>query len=230
MNIGVLLSGNGVFDGAELQETVFVLAAIDRHGATATCMAPNIEQHHVINHLTGKEMPEQRNVLVEAARVARGAIRDVDTVGADELDAIVLPGGFGAAKNLTTWAFDGPSGTVHDGTAKLLRNMHAAGQPIVGLCMAPVVIAKSFQDHNVQATLTVGSTHEASPYDIAGINNGVEATGAIPKAATLREIVIDNPNRIITAPCYMMEGSISQVQSNVDQAIDALFIMLGSQQ
>jgi enhancing lycopene biosynthesis protein 2 len=230
MNIGVLLSGNGVYDGAELQETVFVLAAIDRNGATAMCMAPNVEQHHVINHLTGEEMPERRNVLVEAARVARGAIRDVETVGAEELDAIVLPGGFGTAKNLTSWAFDGPSGSVHDGTAKLLRSMHAAGKPIVGLCMAPVVIAKSFQGHNIQATLTVGSAQEASPYDIAGINQGVEATGAIAKAATLREIVIDNSNRVITAPCYMMEGSISQIQKNINQALDSLFEMLSGQQ
>jgi len=230
MNIGVLLSGNGVYDGAELQETVFVLAAIDRHGATAMCMAPNVEQHHVINHLTGEEMPERRNVLVEAARVARGTIRDIDTVGAEELDAIVLPGGFGAAKNLTSWAFDGPSGKVHHGTAQLLRSMHAAGKPIVGLCMAPVVIAKAFEGSTTSPTLTVGSTHEASPYDISGIMAGVESTGALPQEASIHEIVIDTTNRVITAPCYMMEGSISQVQDNVNQAIDALFEMLSGQQ
>ncbi len=226
MNIGVLLSGNGVFDGAELQETVFVLAAIDRHGATAICMAPNINQHHVVNHVTGEEMNEVRNVMVEAARVARGAIQDVAAVSADNLHAIVLPGGFGTAKNLSSWAFRGPDSGVNEETAQLLRNLHAQNKPIVGLCMAPVVIAKAFEGTSVHPHLTIGTSTEPSPYDIAEIHAGIRAIGSHPHNVSVREITVDTSNRIITAPCYMMEARVSEVQDNVNQAIDALFTML----
>jgi enhancing lycopene biosynthesis protein 2 len=107
--IGVVLSGCGVMDGAEIHESVITLLAIDRAGAQAVCMAPNIDQTGVINHLTGKDVAgERRNVLVESARIARGQIKDVKTVRAAELDAVILPGGYGAAKNLASIAMSSP--------------------------------------------------------------------------------------------------------------------------
>jgi len=224
--IGVILSGCGVYDGSEIQEAVFTLLAIDAHKAKALCFAPNINQHHVVNHLTGDEMPETRNTLVEAARIARGDIKSLDQFNADELDALVIPGGFGAAKNLTKWAFSGPEGEIHPQVQKAIANMVKANKPVCGLCMGPTVIAKALE-HNVPGIhVTVGTSSEKSPYDIAAISQGVNATGAVAEMKTVREVCIDKKNKIVTAPCYMMEASIVEVKQNIDQAINELFKLL----
>jgi enhancing lycopene biosynthesis protein 2 len=123
---GVLLSGCGVYDGAEIHEAVSVLLALDKMGIEAVCIAPDVEQHHVINHLTGEEMPEKRNVLVEAARIARGAITEISKVNVDELDALVMPGGFGVAKNFTKWAFEGPKGAILESVKNLIQAFYKA--------------------------------------------------------------------------------------------------------
>ncbi len=224
--IGVLLSGNGVYDGSEIHESVFTLLAIDENKGEAVCMAPNIEQHHVINHISGDEMPEKRNVMVEAARIARGAISDLADMKADNLDALVIPGGFGAAKNLTKWAFSGPDGEINGEVKRIINEFVHAKKPIVGLCMGPTVIAKALQGAGLEAHLTVGSTEEASPYDIDAISQAMEKTGAVAVMTTIQEITVDVENKIITAPCYMMEGSITDVRDNIKQAIDELFEML----
>jgi enhancing lycopene biosynthesis protein 2 len=224
--IGVLLSGNGVYDGSEIHESVFTLLAIDENKGDAVCMAPNIEQHHVVNHMTGDEMPEKRNVLVEAARIARGAITDLADMRTDKLDALVIPGGFGAAKNLTKWAFSGPDGAINSEVKRIINEMVSAKKPIVGLCMGPTVIAKALQGAGLEEHLTVGTTKETSPYEIEAISQGMEKTGAVAEMKTVREIAIDHKNRIITAPCYMMEASITDVRENIKQAIDELFEML----
>jgi enhancing lycopene biosynthesis protein 2 len=226
--IGVLLSGNGVYDGSEIHESVFTLLAIDEHGGDAVCMAPNINQYHVVNHLDGNEMKETRNVLVEAARIARGAISDLADMKAAELDALVIPGGFGAAKNLTKWAFNGPDGAINSDVKRIINEMVSAKKPIVGLCMGPTVIAKALEGAGLKERLTVGTTTEASPYEIEAISTGMEKTGAVAEMKTIRQVAIDTGNRIITAPCYMMEGSITDVRNNIKQAIDALFEMLES--
>ena len=224
--IGVLLSGNGVYDGSEIHESVFTLLAIDENKGEAVCMAPNIEQHHVINHISGDEMPEKRNVMVEAARIARGAISDLADMKADNLDALVIPGGFGAAKNLTKWAFSGPDGEINGEVKRIINEFVHAKKPIVGLCMGPTVIAKALQGAGLEAHLTVGSTEEASPYDIDAISQAMEKTGAVAVMTTIQEITVDVENKIITAPCYMMEGSITDVRDNIKKAIDELFEML----
>jgi len=225
-NIGVLLSGSGVYDGSEIQEAVFALLAIHECGGNAVCMAPNMNQHHVVNHLNGEEMTETRNILVEAARIARGDIRDVATVTANDLDALVIPGGFGAAKNLTTWAFSGPDGTIVPDVKRIINEMRTAGKPLVGLCMGPTVIAKALQGSGVVAHLTVGTTAGISPYEIDGISKGLEQTGAVAEMCSVTEVMHDMENKIISAPCYMMEASISDVHKNVSQAIKKLFELL----
>ena len=224
--IGVLLSGNGVYDGSEIHESVFTLLAIDENKGEAVCMAPNVEQHHVVNHITGAEMEEKRNVLIEAARIARGAISDLAEVSESQLDALVIPGGFGAAKNLTKWAFSGPDGEINADVKRIINEMVNANKPIVGLCMGPTVIAKALEGAGKKQHLTVGSTAEASPYEIGAISAGMEKVGAIAEMKTVREIAVDEKNRIITAPCYMMEGSITEIRENIKQAIDQLFEML----
>ncbi len=226
MTIGVLLSGCGVYDGAEIQESVFTMLAIAQRGGRASCIAPDVQQHHVVDHRTGDEMPERRNVLTEAARIARGDIRDVASVGVDEIDALVIPGGFGDAKNLSSWAFDGPDGTILPAVKDIIVSMVHAGKPVVGLCMGPTVIAKALEGSGVKPHLTVGTTEEASPYDIAGINAGMEKLDARTHMNSVREVTIDASNNIISAPCYMMEASIVDVHDNVQQAIGALFAML----
>jgi enhancing lycopene biosynthesis protein 2 len=226
MKIGVLLSGCGVYDGSEIHESVFTLLAIAENGGEALCMAPNVVQHHVINHITGDEMKDIRNVLTESARIARGKIQDVSKVNITELDALVIPGGFGTAKNHTKWAFEGPDGEIVPDVMNLIRKVNHANKPIVGLCMAPTTIAKALENSGVHAKLTVGTTEEKSPYDIEAISDGMENIGAIAQMKTVKEINIDFDNRIITAPCYMMEANIVEVKNNIEQAIKAMFKML----
>ena len=222
MNIGVLLSGNGVYDGAEIQEAVLTLLAIDEMGWNAVCISVDKPQHHVINHLTGEVMDESRNMLIEAARIARGQITPIDSISPADIDALVIPGGFGSAKNFTSWAFDGPESTILPEVKLLLVNLVNVGKPIVALCVSPVVVAKAFEGSSIHPTLSLGSASESSPYDINGFNEGLKATGAIAQERTIREVLIDPTNRIICAPCYMMDARITEINANIKQAMVAL--------
>lgn len=220
MKIGVLLSGNGVFDGSEIQEAVFTLLAIDENQAEAVCFAPDVLQHHVINHITGEEMEEERNVLIESARIARGKITDLAKISYNDMDALVLPGGFGAAKNLTKWAFSGPEGDILPDVKRIINEMIIHNKPVCGLCMGPTVIAKALEETSIHPSLTVGTTEESSPYDIEDISNGMETAGSKAVMKKVSEIQVDEKNKIITAPCYMMDASVSQIRNNVKMAID----------
>ncbi|MFN4146835.1 MAG: isoprenoid biosynthesis glyoxalase ElbB [Runella sp.] len=220
--IGVLLHGCGVYDGTEIHEAVFTLLAIAEAGAEAVCFAPNVAQHHVLDHTTGQEMPETRHVLVESARIARGNIKDIAQITAHDLDGLVMPGGFGTAKNITKWAFEGPKGAILKEVKDLIVEMVAQGKPIAGLCMSPTTIAKALEGTKYHAYLSVGTTDEPSPYDIAAISAGMEAVGQIAEMVSVREIAVDDNLKIITAPCYMMEASIVEVRQNIKQAVDKL--------
>ena len=159
--VGVILSGCGVYDGSEIHESVITMLALDREGAEMLLCAPDIPQMHVVNHLTGDvAQSESRNVLVESARIARGSIRDVKSVTADEIDALILPGGFGAAKNLCDFAVQDSSCSVDEGVAALVRAVHEAGKPIAAVCIAPALIARVLGgDH---PSLTIGSDYETA--------------------------------------------------------------------
>lgn len=222
MNIGVLLSGCGVYDGAEIQEAILTLLAIEEIGATATCISIDDNQFHVINHLNGEVMNESRNMMVEAARIARGNVKEIKEIQPSDIDALVIPGGFGSAKNFTTWAFDGPNGSIRSDVKLLLVNMINVGKPIVALCVSPVVLAKALEGSNVKLNLTIGSSLEASPYEIPSFEAGLQATGATTEEKSIREILVDAENKVITAPCYMMDASILEIRNNIQQAIQAL--------
>lgn len=222
MNIGVLLSGCGVYDGAEIHESVLTFLAIEEIGATYTCISIDADQRHVINHLTGEEIPEKRNMMVESARIARGAVKDLKNIQPADIDALVIPGGFGSAKNFTTWAFDGPNGTIRDDVKLLLVNMINVGKPIVALCVSPIVLAKALEGSSVKLNLTIGSSRENSPYEIPQFEVGLQATGAKTVEKTIHEILVDRKNRVITAPCYMLEASVLEIRNNIKQAIEAL--------
>lgn len=226
MKVLVLLSGSGVYDGSEIHESVFTLLALDQVGAKYQCIAPNKNQLHVINHLTGEVMEESRNVMVESARIARGNVLDIATINSLEYDALVIPGGFGAAKNLNLWAVSGPQGEIDTNVKSLILEIVKNQKPIVALCMGPTVVAKALEGSEFMATLTVGTDSEPSPYDIKAISEGMNSIGAKAEMKTIREISIDNNLKIITAPCYMMEANISEVYENIKLAINKLQEML----
>lgn len=224
--IGILLSGCGVYDGAEIQETVLAMLAIQEAEAEYVCIGVNQQQHHVINHLTGEEMPESRNMMVEAARIARGSIIEVQAVQPADLDGLVIPGGFGSAKNFTKWAFEGPDGSILPEVKLLLVNMMNVGKPIAALCVSPVVVAKAMEGSAFELQMTLGSTKEESPYDIASFHQGLEKAGVLPTEKTVSEILIDSKNKIVTAPCYMMEANLLEIRKNIQQAIQALISLM----
>lgn len=217
--IGVVLSGCGVQDGAEIHEAVLTLLALDRAGADVICMAPDRDQADVVDHCTGKPTGERRNVLVESARIARGKIRPVTAVRAAELDGVVLPGGYGAAKNISTFAADGADCSVDPGVAALLREMHAQGKPIAALCIAPSVLAALF-GKSVQPELTIGSDPETA--------RTLERMGARHRNATVTEVVVDHQHHLVTTPCYMCDARIREVAVGAERAVQALLELAGA--
>jgi len=215
--IGVILSGCGVFDGAEIQETVATLAALDNHGLQAVCFAPDVEQMHVINHYTSEVAEgEKRNVLVEAARIARGAIAPLQADSADDLDALILPGGFGAAKNLCDYAVKGDQMTVIPVVTEVLQKAFQAKKPIAALCIAPVILAKVLNANS--PTLTLG----ADGPDADNLNK----LGGQHKATTHEEVVTDENNRLVTGPCYMLEANVGQIMRGADAVVKQLKALL----
>ncbi len=215
--IGVILAGCGVNDGSEIHESVLTLLAIDRAGAKAVCFAPNVEQADVVDHLAGKPASEKRNVLVESARIARGDIKDLKEAKASDLDAVILPGGFGAAKNLSTFAKDGPGCTVQEDVARLLKEMRAAGKPIGALCIAPVVLAKALGSEKPE--LTIGTD--------AATAKALETMGAKHSDCQVGDVVIDKDHRIVTTPAYMLAQRISQVADGAEKLVKAVLELAG---
>lgn len=222
MKIGILLSGCGVYDGAEIQEAVLAMLAISEIGAEYVCISVDADQHHVIDHTTGEPTGETRNMLVESARIARGNIRNIRDVTPADLDGLVIPGGFGSAKNFTNWAFEGPDGIILPEVKLLLVNLVNIGKPIAALCVSPVVLAKALEDAALKTIMTIGTNAEASPYDINGFASGLEQTGVETVMKSICEIQVDTENKIITAPCYMMEADLLAVRKNIRSAVEAL--------
>ncbi len=207
--VGVILSGCGFQDGAEVQESVLTLLALDRAGADVQCFAPDIEQTRVVNHLTGEEVGETRNVLAESARIARGAIRDLKDARAEALDALVLPGGFGAALNLSDFAVNGPDGAVNEDLEALLRAMHAARKPIGAICIAPAVIARALGAEG--PTLTIGND--------PGTAEAIQTCGASHEDCPVDAFVVDLEHRIVTTPAYMLGPGVKDVAAGIEQCV-----------
>ncbi len=197
--IAVILSGCGVYDGAEIHESVLTLLAIEQQHASYVCFAPDIPQHHVINHISGEEMSESRNVLTESARIARGDIKPLSDFNAADFDAMVLPGGFGAAKNLSSFAFDGADCSVNDEVVEALKDMVAASKPVGALCIAPVILSKIFGE----IAVTIGTDKDTA--------TAIKAMGSEHVTTTHGEVVIDEEHKFVTTPCYMLDASISQI-------------------
>ncbi|MCD6564935.1 MAG: isoprenoid biosynthesis glyoxalase ElbB [Bacteroidales bacterium] len=207
----VILSGSGVFDGAEIHEATMTLYAIAKNGGEYEIFAPDINQHHVINHITGEEMDETRNVLIESARIARGNIKPLNEFNEKDFDAIVFPGGFGVAKNLCSFAFDNIDCTVNPEVEKVIKEMAGAEKPIGALCISPVLIARVLGN----ITVTIGQD--------TGTAEGIEKMGATHKNTDHGEVIIDEKNKIITTPCYMLDANITQIADGADAVVKAIY-------
>lgn len=212
--IAVVLSGCGNQDGAEIHESTLTLLAIHKLGADYQCFAPDIPQHHVLNFITGEEMDEQRNVLVESARIARGNINKLTEFTPDDFDALIFPGGLGAAKNLSTYAFDGADCRVNSDVKRAITEMHEAGKPIGALCIAPILLAKVLG----KGELTVGQ-------DAASAAN-IETMGGQHTSTTHGEIVVDKKNKIVSTPCYMLNARVDQIADGAENLVKSILELI----
>ncbi len=212
----VVLSGCGVYDGSEIHEAVSVLLNLSRRGVSYRCFAPDVDQMHVVNHMKGEPAEgETRNVLVESARIARGEVEPIGELDADEFDGVVFPGGFGAAKNLCTFATDGADCTVNADVERTITAFREAGKPIAMCCIAPVIAAK------VLGTKKGGSGCEVTIGDDAGTAEAIRAMGAAHHDKPVSEAHVDVANKLVTAPAYMYgEARVHDVEAGIAQMIE----------
>ncbi|MCF8302822.1 MAG: isoprenoid biosynthesis glyoxalase ElbB [Bacteroidales bacterium] len=206
----MILSGSGVFDGAEIHESTLTMLAIKRQGADYEIFAPDITQHHVVNHITGEEMDEKRNVLIEAARIARGDIKEIGQLDANDFDALIMPGGFGAAKNLSTFAIDGENLKVNPGVEKAVKAFIDQKKPVGALCISPVIIGKLLGD----VELTIGSDQSTA--------EALQKMGATHKQTTHGQVIRDSKYNVFTTPCYMLDANILQIEEGANNVVKAM--------
>lgn len=207
--VGVLLSGCGVFDGSEIHEAVLTLLALDRSGAEVVCTAPDMQQLHVVNHLSTEEMNESRNVLVESARIARGNIIDLKNLVAAQIDALIIPGGYGTAKNLSTFAVKGPQAEVHPEVQRILEQMLTAGKPIGATCIAAAPLTRALAAHAPEVTIGTDTATAAA----------IETMGGRHISRQVNQIHLDRRNKIVTTPAYMLGPGIKDVAEGIEKLV-----------
>ena len=208
--VAVILAGCGVNDGSEIHEAVFALNALDRAGAEVTMTAPDMELD-VIDHFAGTPGGGTRNVFTESARIARGNIKPLAGLKAADFDALVLPGGFGAAKHLCDFAARGAEAEVLPEVASLVGDMHAAGKPIGAMCIAPVVLAATFRDAGFSPKLTIGNCPDTSA--------ALEKMGATHVECAVDDVVVDTEHRLVSTPAYMLAMRIGELQEGIDKLV-----------
>ena len=207
--VAVILSGCGVYDGAEIHESVITLLRLDQRGAHVQCFAPNIAQMHVINHLTGEEMNESRNVLVESARIARGEVKDIREANVEDFDALIVPGGFGAAKNLSDFAVKGAECTVQPDVLALAEAFAEASKPVGLMCISPAMAAKIYGPGVI---CTIGNDADTATV--------VNKMGATHQECDVSDIVEDKARKLVSTPAYMLAQSISEAASGINKMVD----------
>ncbi|WP_028693219.1 isoprenoid biosynthesis glyoxalase ElbB [Pseudomonas cremoricolorata] len=209
--VAVILSGCGVYDGAEIHESVITLLRLDQRGAQVQCFAPNVEQLHVIDHLTGEETQEKRNVLVESARIARGQVKDVREAKVEDFDALIVPGGFGAAKNLSDFASKGTDCTVQADVLRLAEGFAAANKPVGLICISPALAAKIYGPGVV---CTIGNDADTS--------DAMTKMGATHEECDVHDIVEDTQRRLVSTPAYMLAENISDAAGGIYKLVDRI--------
>lgn len=216
--VAVVLSGCGVYDGAEIHESVLTLLYLDKAGAEIHCFAPDKPQIHVVNHLTGQpESHETRNVLVESARIARGEIKPLSELKMEVFDAVVFPGGFGAVKNLSTFASDGDRCSIDPQTARVIQEAVDKGKTIGAICISPALVARALMEKGLKPVVTIGTD--------AATAGALRVMGAENRPASVMEIVIDEKNRIVTTPAYMLGTGIAQVAIGIEKLVNKVMEM-----
>lgn len=210
-NVAIILSGCGVFDGAEIHESVLTLLYLEQAGAQYQCFAPNIDQHHVINHLTGEEQQQTRNVLEEAARIARGEILDLKELNVSDYDALILPGGFGAAKNLCDFALKGADSSLNSEVERVCKSFAEQGKPAAYLCIAPAMIAHIYPKGT---KATIGNDNDTA--------SAMNALGAEHVDCAVDDIVADEKAKVVSTPAYMLAGSVKEAASGIEKAVNKL--------
>ena len=215
--IGFILSGCGVNDGAEIHESVLAVLALVRGGADVVFMAPDKDQADVIDHRAGEAVDERRNVLVESARIARGEIRDIAGVRSSEIDGIVIPGGYGAAKNLSSFAAEGDACSVDPEVTRLLKEVHAEKKPIGAICIAPNILARVFGSERPR--ITIGND--------AGTAVLLEKMGAVHVECSVHDCVVDEEKKFVTTPAYMLAETIGQVADGIGKLVAEVLKLAG---
>lgn len=212
--VAIILSGCGVFDGAEINETVLTALRLDQLGAQVEFFAPDIDQAVVINHQTGKEMSEQRNVLIESGRITRGKTRDVRELKADDFDAVILPGGFGVASNLSDLSSKGTQSTVEEGTLQAILQFKEAKKPVGLICISPALSAKIF---GAGVRCTIGNDVDTAEL--------VRQMGAVHQDTTVDRIVVDEDNRLVTTAAYMLTESLNEASKGINKLVEQVLAM-----
>jgi len=218
--IAVVLSGCGVYDGTEVHEAAAALAALSRAGAEIAMFAPDKDQAHVIDHTKGAEMDQPRNVMLESARIARGAVKPLTDLTVDDADAVVFPGGFGAAKNLSDFGFKGADMSVDPEVSRIISSFHAAGKPLALCCIAPVLAAKVLGSS--EPTLTLGNTGSEEDWPYQGAIEAAKSFGAKMELKGVEEVCVDAENKIVTTPAYMYNGQFHEIQDGVGAMVGEL--------
>jgi enhancing lycopene biosynthesis protein 2 len=214
--IGVVLSGSGVYDGGEIHESVITLLALDEAKVQIKCVAPDIDQMHVIDHTKAEPtLGEKRNVLKESARIARGEITDISKITDNDLDGLIFPGGFGVAKNLCTFATEGTNCSVNGEVVRLVKEMYAAKKPLAFICISPAMAAKILGEHGPK--LTIGNDK--------GTAEAIKSMGGIHVECTVENIVVDEENKIVTTPAYMLGPSISHIAKGIRKCVNKILEM-----
>lgn len=208
--IAIIIGGCGHRDGSEIHETTMTMLAVEEHGATYQMFAPNRNQYHVLNHLDGTEMHEQRNMLVEAARIARGNILPLENFDVNQFDAVIFPGGFGVAKNFFNYAFKGMECEVDEQIAHIIQSVHQAGKPIGALCISPVLMAKILGN----ITVTIGQDAKTA--------RDIEQMGATNVNTSNGDVVTDKKNKIFSTPCYMLDANLVDIHEDAYNLVEAM--------
>ena len=203
---GVVLSGCGVYDGSEIHEATLTLYFLDRAGVEIICLAPDINQLEVVDHLSASTVSGTRNVLTESARIARGDIKDIKEVKANDIDALIIPGGLGAAKNLCDFAVKGADCRVNPEVERLIKETHEAGKPIGFICIAPVIAARV-----LGATVTIGNDKDTAA--------AIEKMGGKHVVCGVDEIAVDEQNKVVSTPAYMLGPTIAKVASGIEKLV-----------
>jgi len=217
--VALVLAGCGVYDGSEVHEASACLVHLSRAAATVSMFAPSTSQMHVIDHTKGEPMSEERNVLVESARIARGKVAPLSNLKAADFDAVIFPGGFGAAKNLSDFAVKGPELTLIPDVDRVLSEFHGASKPIGLCCIAPILAAKAFGGGGVEVTMG-GEAEEGGKWPYAGATGAAKALGATHVAKDTADAAhVDAKNKVVTAPAYMCETAVHEIFDGIGKMV-----------